>query len=173
MSKQMIGLAVRNAAWVVLAVLCAGSVAVARQSEQGSRANQAAPDGQEKKGGTGIVPPGVKLVPQMPPARPPKPFEFPNAAQKSLPNGLRVFVVTDPKEPAVAARLVIMSAGSIQDPPDRPGVAAMTASLLTQGTEKRSAKDIADAIDFVGGSLSASTGKDGTTEIGRASCRER
>lgn len=159
----MIGFAVRNAAWVVLAVVCVRSVAVARQSEQGARANQAAPDEQEKKGGTGIVPPGVKLAPQMPPAGPPKPFEFPNAAQKSLPNGLRVFVVTDQKEPAVAARLVVMSAGSIKDPRDRPGVAAMTANLLTQGSQKRSAKDIADAIDFVGGSLSASAGKDSTT----------
>ena len=44
-----------------------------------------------------------------------------------------------------------------------PGVAQMTANMLTQGTTKRSAKDIADAIDFVGGSLSAAAGKDATT----------
>ena len=34
-----------------------------------------------------------------------------------------------------------------------PGVAEMTAGLLTQGTAKRSAKEIAEAIDFVGGTL--------------------
>ena len=39
----------------------------------------------------------------------------------------------------------------------------MTANLLTQGTGKRSAKDIAEAIDFVGGSLNAASGKDATT----------
>ena len=44
-----------------------------------------------------------------------------------------------------------------------PGVAQMTANMLTQGTAKRSAKDIAEAIDFIGGSLEASSGKDSTT----------
>ncbi len=43
-----------------------------------------------------------------------------------------------------------------------PGVAAMTANMLTQGTEKRSAQEIAEAIDFVGGSLTAEAGKDST-----------
>ena len=38
----------------------------------------------------------------------------------------------------------------------------MTANMLTQGTAKRSAQQIAEAIDFVGGSLNASSGKDST-----------
>ena len=38
----------------------------------------------------------------------------------------------------------------------------MTADMLTQGTATRSAEDIAQAIDFVGGSLSASADEDGT-----------
>jgi zinc protease len=159
----MTDFAARKLSLLVLAVVCAGRVVTAQQSPQGSVANQVASAQQENKDGTGMVPPGVRLVPQMPPAGPPRPFEFPNAAERSLPNGLRVFVVTDHEEPAVAARLLIMSAGSIKDPADGPGTAEMTANLLTQGTEKRSAKDIADAIDFVGGSLSASAGKDGTT----------
>jgi zinc protease len=112
---------------------------------------------------SGIVPPGVKLTPEMPAAGAPRPFEFPTAATKTLPNGLRVFVVTDHREPAVAARLVILSAGSIQDPAGMPGVAGMTAGLLTQGTAKRSAKEIAEAIDFVGGTLEAKAGRDATT----------
>src|SRR5277367_6253337 len=112
---------------------------------------------------SGIVPPGVKLVPETPAPGAPRPFEFPTAATKTLPNGLRVFVVTDHREPAVAARLVILSAGSIQDPADMPGVAGMTAGLLTQGTAKRSAKEIAEAIDFVGGTLEAKAGRDATT----------
>jgi zinc protease len=163
MPRQMNDFAVRKVALLALAVVSAGAVVMARQSQQGSATNQAASAQQEKKDGTGIIPPGVKLVPQMPPAGPPRPFEFPNAAEKSLANGLRVFVVTDHKEPAVAARLLIMSAGSIKDPADAAGTAAMTANLLTQGTAKRSAKDIADTIDFVGGSLNASAAKDGTT----------
>src|SRR5208283_2884378 len=56
--------------------------------------------------------------------------------------------------------MVILTAGSIKDPAAMPGVAQMTASMLTQGTEKRSARDIAEGIDFIGGTLEASSGKD-------------
>jgi len=123
----------------------------------------APPPAPQQKAGTGIVPPGVKLVPEMPAAGAPRPFRFPDAATKTLANGLRVFVVSDHSEPAVAARLMILSAGSIEDPAEMPGVAQMTANLLTQGTEKRSARDIAEAIDFVGGSLEAAAGPDAST----------
>jgi zinc protease len=112
---------------------------------------------------SGIVPQGVKLAPQMPAPGAPRTFEFPKAAVKTLSNGLRVFVVSDHRQPAVAARLVILSAGSIQDPAGIPGVAGMTAGLLTQGTAQRTAKEIAEAIDFVGGTLEAKAGRDATT----------
>jgi zinc protease len=158
-SKRETNFATWRSLVLLLAVI---SVAAATAGQEGASGAKT-PAEQEKQGGTGIVPPGVKLIPQMPSAGPPRPFQFPNAAEKTLPNGLRVFVVTDNKEPAVAVQLLVMSAGSIKDPADSPGVAEMTANLLTQGTEKRSAKDIADAIDFVGGSLTASAGKDATT----------
>ncbi|HWG58228.1 MAG TPA: pitrilysin family protein [Candidatus Acidoferrales bacterium] len=149
---------------VLVLMLCGGLAA--RQdashpaSNQGSQGSQAATTQPAQSRGTGVAPQGVKLVPQMPAAGPPRPFHFPSAAAKTLPNGLRVFVVTDHSEPAVAAELLILSAGTIKDPPQMPGVAEMTANLLTQGTEKRSAQEIAEAIDFVGGSLSASAGAD-------------
>ncbi len=54
-------------------------------------------------------------------------------------------------EPSIAARMVILTAGSIKDPAAMPGVAQMTANMLTQGTQKRSAQEIAEAIDFIGG----------------------
>ncbi|MGH9774147.1 MAG: M16 family metallopeptidase [Candidatus Acidiferrales bacterium] len=112
--------------------------------------------------GTGIVPPGVQLGAQMPNGAPPGPYHFPAVASKTLANGLRVFVATDPREPAVATRLVLLSAGAIRDPQGFSGAARLTSSLLTQGTEKRSAKDIAEAIDFVGGSLDANSDSDAT-----------
>jgi hypothetical protein len=118
-----------------------------------------------EKGGDAVIPPGVKLVGQEPAAAAPRPFHFPQSATKTLPNGLRVFVVTDRSQPAVAARLVILSAGGIKDPEKLPGVAKMTAELLTQGTEKRSAQQIAEAIDFIGGSLDASAGKDSRASV--------
>ena len=142
---------------------------IARQATQSpdkpatSGATKPAAPKPSAQAGTGIVPPGVRLSATMPPAGAPKTFKFPHADTKTLPNGLRVFVVTDHSEPSVAVQLLIMTAGSIQDAPNMPGVASMTANMLTQGTEKRSATDIASAIDFVGGSLGASAGRDGTT----------
>src|ERR1700722_2832708 len=123
------------------------------QSESSDQAPQKA---------SGIVPPGVKLNAQMPAAGAPRPFEFPKAASKTLTNGLRVFVVSDHREPAVVARLVLLSAGSVKDSPELPGVSQMTANMLTQGTEKRSAREIAETIDFVGGTLQAAVGRDAT-----------
>jgi zinc protease len=106
--------------------------------------------------------PGVKLVPEMPAGAPSRPFHFPKAATKTLANGLRIFVVSSSEEPAVTVRLVLNAAGTVHDPSGKPGVAAMTANLLTQGTGKRTAQQIAEAIDFVGGSLAANVDSDGT-----------
>jgi zinc protease len=147
--------------WILLpaALVLAGSGALAQQPAPQPSAAAAPAD---QKNGTGVVPPGVKLVPDMPGAGAPTHFHFPQAATKTLANGLRVFVVTDHSEPAVAARLVTLSAGTTKDPKGMPGVAQMTANLLTQGTAKRSARDIAEAIDFIGGSLEASASADST-----------
>jgi zinc protease len=134
----------------------------AQQSQQ--RAEEPGSQSAEPQKASGIVPPGVKLSPDMPPAGKPGKFEFPNAATKTLSNGIKVFVVTDHAEPAVAVQMLITTAGSTKDPAGMPGIAQMTASLLSQGTEKRSAQQLAEAIDFVGGVLNASASKD-VTEV--------
>ena len=148
--------------WIFLFVMTALAAALALAQQQAQAPNPPGSPQQDQKNGTGIVPPGVTLIPQMPAPGAPKPFQFPQAATKTLANGLRVFVVSDTRDPAIAARLVLLSAGPIKDPAGLPGVAQMTANLLTQGTEKRSAKEIAEAIDFVGGTLTASAGRDTT-----------
>ncbi len=104
----------------------------------------------------------AQLVPQMPGAAPAKPYHFPPVASKTLTNGFRAFVVSSPDMPAVTVRLVLTSAGAVNDPEGKPGVAEMAAGLLTQGTARRTAQQIAEAIDFVGGTLSASAGDDST-----------
>jgi zinc protease len=149
--------------WISLLAVMMLAATLAAAQQPASETAQSKATQQDQKNGTGVVPPGVKLEPKMPAAGAPKPFQFPDPATKTLANGLRVFVVTDHREPAVAARLVLLTAGSVEDSEAAPGVAQMTANMLTQGTEKRSAKDIADAIDFVGGSLLAQAGKDSTT----------
>jgi zinc protease len=153
--------------WLLFASALAVTLPARAQEGQGAapapRGQSETSDDSAPKKASGIVPLGVKLDPAMPPAGAPRTFEFPKAATKTLSNGLRVFVVTDHREPAVAARLVLLSAGTIKDSPSMPGVAQMTAALLTQGTEKRSAREIAETIDFVGGTLQAMGGRDATT----------
>ncbi|MGA7187991.1 MAG: hypothetical protein WBY66_05800, partial [Candidatus Acidiferrales bacterium] len=129
---------------IVASAVAFGPAAFAQEQPPAASRSQTEPQSaQEPQKASGVVPPGVKLAPQMPGPGAPRPFHFPKAATMTLPNGLQVFVVTDHSEPAIAARLVILSAGSIKDPAGMPGVAQMAANLLTQGTEKRSAKDIA------------------------------
>ena len=74
-----------------------------------------------------------------------------------LANGLGVIVVPTARLPLVDFRLVAR-AGAVNDPAGREGAARLTADLLTQGAGKRTAKQLADDIEFVGGSLNASAG---------------
>ncbi|MGH9161852.1 MAG: M16 family metallopeptidase [Vicinamibacteraceae bacterium] len=97
--------------------------------------------------------------------RPPKPLsvegelEFPPYEIRTLPNGMRVVVVLHHEQPAVTVRLLVQ-AGSAMDPSDKPGVASLMGMLLDQGTGKRSAQQIADTIDYIGGSLVTGAGTD-------------
>jgi zinc protease len=147
------GLKLFSSILVALALCVAPALLVAQTDK---------PADEAKKGGTGIVPAGVKLAPQMPAGGAPRAYPFPKPVTRTLPNGLRVFVISDSEQPVVTARLVLPAAGSAQDPAGKTGAAASTSDLLTQGTAKRSAKQIAEAIDFVGGSLGASADSDGT-----------
>jgi zinc protease len=147
------GLKLFSSILVALALCVAPALLVAQADK---------PADEAKKGGTGIVPAGVKLAPQMPAGGAPRAYPFPKPVTRTLPNGLRVFVISDSEQPVVTVRLVLPAAGSAQDPAGKTGVAASTSDLLAQGTAKRSAQQIAEAIDFVGGSLSASADSDGT-----------
>jgi zinc protease len=148
--------------WILLAaaLTLTGTAAIAQRSV--SPAASTVPTDIQRQQGTGAAPAAVKLESQMPAAGTPRPFHFPQAATRVLANGLRVFVVSDHAQPSIAARLVILTAGSARDPAGMPGVAQMTAEMLAQGTAKRSAREIAEAIDFIGGSLDAAAGKDTT-----------
>lgn len=151
----------RAAVILLITALCAAAPSFAQtQSQSAQTAQQTSQD--QNSHGTGVVPSGVKLVSQMPAPQPPRPFHFPNAETRTLANGLRVFVVADHSHPAVAVRLVLLSAGAIRDPKDMPGIASMTAGMLTQGTDTRSAQQFAQAIDFVGGHIDAAATDDDT-----------
>jgi zinc protease len=85
-----------------------------------------------------------------------------DARREVLPNGLVLLVSERPAVPIVVARAYVR-AGSAFDPPASPGLANLAAELLTRGTASRAAPQIDEAIEFVGGSLEASAGRDGAT----------
>ncbi|MEO5987539.1 MAG: pitrilysin family protein [Candidatus Eisenbacteria bacterium] len=83
----------------------------------------------------------------------------PGLTRTRLDNGLTVIVMPSQRLPLVDLRLVAR-AGAVQDPAGKGGVAQLTALLLTQGAGKRSAQQLAEAIEFVGGSLEANAGQE-------------
>ncbi len=88
---------------------------------------------------------------------PVKEFRFPSYTEERLPNGLKIFVIEDHEQPTVTLRLQV-AAGDASD--DIPGVAYVTALMLTKGAGKRSAQQIAAALDSVGATLDASSSGD-------------
>jgi zinc protease len=87
-----------------------------------------------------------------PPPAAPRTLQVPKPSDKTLANGLRVIVIERSSTPLVSAELLIKN-GSEVDPPRLSGLADLTGSLLTKGTLSRSATQIADAIEALGGSL--------------------
>ena len=85
---------------------------------------------------------------------------IPRAVKQTLPNGVRVLVIENHRAAEVSVNIVIDGAGGLFDPSGQPGLSNMTAQMLSQGTEKLSAQDVARAIDTQGASIdvtSAST----------------
>ncbi len=85
--------------------------------------------------------------------------DFPPYEVRTLSNGLRVLVVLHHEQPSVSFRLLI-GAGAVQEPADRPGLASFVASLLDQGTTSKSAGDIATIIDSAGAILGVGSGNE-------------
>jgi len=86
----------------------------------------------------------------------------PLAHREVLAQGAVLLVAERPAIPIVVVRLNVR-AGSAFDPPDTPGLANLTADLLTRGTLKRTGPELDRAIEFVGGSLEGDAGRDGAT----------
>jgi len=79
-----------------------------------------------------------------------------------LKNGMVLLLSEKHTIPMVTINMAI-KAGSTAEPEDKAGLASITASLLMQGTKRRTASRISSEIDFVGGSLSVSGGDDFAT----------
>ncbi len=87
----------------------------------------------------------------------------------SAANGMKIYLVEDHELPVIDATLVAL-AGSGANPVSKPGLAAFTAKILTQGTKDRSATELANDTALIGAKLTATaTVDDATISIGALS----
>ena len=89
-------------------------------------------------------------------------FDPPSPRNAGLSNGMRIVFLPKPGLPMVSFGL-LLRAGSTTDPADRPGLADMTASMLSEGTSTRSSRQIADEMEFLGASLGSEIGRESVT----------
>lgn len=95
--------------------------------------------------------PGAPVVPAIP-----------APVTMKLANGLTVLVVERHELPLLTAALVTTTGGAA-DPADRAGLFNLTSDLMTKGTTTRSATQIAQQIETLGGSISSNADWDGST----------
>jgi zinc protease len=81
-----------------------------------------------------------------------KPFQ-----QINLESGLRLLLQPDSRLPKVHLRCVMLG-GPVYESAAQRGISALLAELLTKDTERRSAQEIAELIESIGGSFSATGG---------------
>jgi zinc protease len=99
---------------------------------------------------------------RMPEAGPSPEARFPAFERSRLSNGLEVVVASHPAVPVVSFQLVV-DAGYAADPPGGAGTAKLAAGLLPEGTRRRGAVEISDALRELGATLSTRSSLDSTT----------
>lgn len=85
-------------------------------------------------------------------------FKFPKYKVERLKNGLKVFLIEDKEQPTIAFRVLIKGGSSVDT--EKSGIADLTSGLLTKGTKNYNADQIANTLDGVGASISASANAD-------------
>lgn len=76
----------------------------------------------------------------------------PDFTETRLANGARLLLQPDPRLPNLHLRL-LLPGGPLAEAADRRGASALLATLLTKDTRRRSAAEVARAIESVGGAL--------------------
>jgi predicted Zn-dependent peptidase len=95
--------------------------------------------------------------------------KLPRPIETTLPNGINLMILEDHRFPLVTVQFDISGAGPMNEPAGQPGLAWATARMLTEGTKTRTSKQIAEQIDSLGASLSASSAFGSSSTIVAAS----
>jgi zinc protease len=94
-----------------------------------------------------------------PPPAPIHQATLPPTHEVTLPNGVQLLVVESHKLPVLSINMAFR-AGDFTDPFGKEGLASMTAVLLTKGGGTRTAEQVSQAIESVGGTIGAGTSPD-------------
>lgn len=95
-----------------------------------------------------------------PPVGPAPALVAPKVVKRQLANGLVVWIAPRPQLPQATFVLQIRG-GSLLDA--KPGVAAMTAALLDDGTQRLNAREFVNAVEYLGANLGASASEEQST----------
>ncbi len=99
------------------------------------------------------------LPKDLPPYGQDKPLPVAEIAQSTLANGLTVWLVPRPGVPKVTAILVVRG-GTAVDPAGDAGISEVFAAALKSGTATRSARQIAEELQAVGGEIGTGVNDD-------------
>jgi len=86
-----------------------------------------------------------------PPVGPAPALVAPKVVKRQLANGLVVWIARRPELPQATFVLQIRGGSSLDT---KPGVAAMTAALLDDGTQRMNAREFINAVEYLGANLS-------------------
>src|SRR5207237_9780555 len=89
---------------------------------------------------------------EMPPPLEPRALNIPEPFETTLENGLGVVLIEDKRLPLISFRLAFRS-GDANDPTSLPGLSDMMSHLLTEGTESRTSREIAEEIEKLGATI--------------------
>jgi predicted Zn-dependent peptidase len=89
-------------------------------------------------------------------------LKVPAVEKRALSNGLAVWIVEMHEVPVVNLSLLVKS-GASADPAGQYGLASFTAAMLDEGAGSRTALELADAVDFLGASLSTGSSWDASS----------
>jgi predicted Zn-dependent peptidase len=99
------------------------------------------------------------LPKDLPSYGPDKPLPVPHVAQRTLDNGLTVWVVPREGLPKVDVALAVLG-GTASDDAATPALSSLMAGLFNEGTATRSSLQIAEQLQAIGGDYSASAAAD-------------
>jgi zinc protease len=89
---------------------------------------------------------------------PPPTFHMAPIHHATLQNGLPLLLVEKHDVPIVQINLLV-NAGSAMDPEKKSGLASLTAAMMMEGAGERNALQLADAIDYLGATITSTAGQ--------------